>query len=373
MKNSNQLKEHSKAKIELLSKYLETYLSILAKSPYINEVFIYDLFCGKGEFDYGQVGSPIKILEISKRIYFKSKADGDQIKFQFTFNDKNDKNEIEDLRQVIQKQNLFYDEIGTLNFSQKHYKKVLPEVIDDLNKLKSSQKAFVFLDPYGYKNILPSEIKKMLGNGNTEVLLFMPTHHMYRFEGNKPESLNRLIDELIDFEKDPPKRSGLNFIERLKEAFRKFLGVSYYVDTFVIEREANQLFCLFFFTSHVYGFEKMLNVKWKIDELEGRGWSKSAQGDLFSSTTQQPNTKKFEKELINFINKKERFNGEVYLFALSKGHIPKHANEILKDLQKKGLIETFTPNTEAKPPKNAFYLSYKEYKKDPKKIKITAK
>ncbi|MDP4129232.1 MAG: hypothetical protein Q8939_03645, partial [Bacteroidota bacterium] len=38
------------------------------------------------------------------------------------------------------------------------------------------EKAFVFIDPYGYKHIKASDIQNLLKTRIAEVLLFLPTH-----------------------------------------------------------------------------------------------------------------------------------------------------------------------------------------------------
>ena len=68
----------------------------------------------------------------------------------------------------------------TIDFSQKDYDEILPQLIKRVNQQQRS-KALFFIDPYGYKDIKPSELKEVLANGDTEILLFLPIAHMYRF------------------------------------------------------------------------------------------------------------------------------------------------------------------------------------------------
>ncbi len=236
----------------------------------------------------------------------------------------------------------------------------------------NKEKAFVFIDPYGYKDIKVASIKSLLRAKKSEVLLFLPTQFMFRFEKQgTPECLIDFISELMPIEQWPVSETGIDFIVSLKEAFRNFLGNEYYVDSFIITREKNQFFCLFFFTSHIYGFDRMLDAKWKIDEQEGRGWQSESENSLFNQIEKRANTFKFEKKLIDFI-KTEKTNSQLYEFTLQNGHLPSHTNEILMKLQANDKLNVFkSDGTKAR--KSSFYVNYQDWRKEPNKIKLKIK
>jgi len=365
------LMQHSEVKIRLLKLYLERYLNVLTQSKYFGDIQLYDLFCGEGIYDGDGKGSPIIILETIKNIFYSNKSKGNTTnKFNCLFNDI-EKWKVEKLRNEITNRNLHYSEIGKLNFSQKDYPDLIPEVANEINGLKK-QKAFVFIDPYGYKDIKVSDIKSLLKSNKSEVLLFLPTQFMFRFETKgTPECLVDFISELMPVDQWPISETGIDFIENLTEAFRNSLGRDYFVDSFIITRDKNQFFCLFFFTSHIYGFDRMLDAKWKIDEEDGRGWHYQIEHSLFSQVEKKANTYKFEQKLIAFL-KAERSNSELYEFRVHNGHLATHTNEILMKFQNEGkLISLKADGSPAR--KSSFYLSYKDYKNEPKKIKLKLK
>lgn len=372
MKESQQtMMQHSEVKVRLLKLYLERYLNILSASRYIGDINVYDLFCGEGIYENNGKGSPIVILETIKNIYYASKANGtSKDKFNCFFNDI-EKWKVEKLQNEISNRKLHYSEIGNLNFSNDDYRMLLPKISNDIKALKK-EKAFVFIDPYGYKDIKVSDIKSLLQTNKSEVLLFLPTQFMFRFESKgTPECLIEFINELMPVEQWPISETGIDFIENLTEAFRNSLGGNYFVDSFIITRDRNQFFCLFFFTSHIYGFDKMLDAKWKIDREEGRGWNYQTEHSLFSQVDKKANTFKFEQKLQDFL-KTEKTNSEVYQFTLHNGHLTSHANEILTKLQSEGKLSAIkTDGTPAR--KSSFYLNYKEHKNEPNKIKLKLK
>jgi hypothetical protein len=277
------------------------------------------------------------------------------------------------LKTEIANRNLHYPEMGKLNFSETDYKTHLPKVCGEINALKK-EKAFVFVDPYGYKDIKVADIKSLLQSNKSEVLLFLPTQFMFRFEKQgTPECLVDFISELMPVEQWPVSETGIDFIENLTDAFRNSIGSDYFVDSFIITRDKNQFFCLFFFTSHIYGFDRMLDAKWKLDEEEGRGWQFQAENSvsLFSQLEKKANTSKFEQKLIAFLNT-ERTNSEIYQFTLHNGHLTSHANEVLIKQQTEGKLNAVKADGTAAR-KSSFYLNYKDYKNEPNKIKLKSK
>lgn len=372
LKNSqNNLLQHSEVKIRLLKLYLEMYLNILNKSEYVGDIHIYDLFCGEGIYENGGKGSPIIILETIKNIYYANVAKQHNAgRFNCFFNDIDDK-KVENLKTAISKRKLHYPEIGELQYTVTDYRAILPQINEKLLKLKN-EKAFIFIDPYGYKDIRMNDINSLLRCGKSEVLLFLPTQFMFRFETKgTPESLKEFISDLMPIEEWPTSETGLDFIEKLTESFRNAVVNGTFVDSFVISRDLNQFFCLFFFTNHIYGFDRMLEAKWKIDEEEGRGWHLNQESDLFNSINKQPDTVKYEKKLREFLIT-ERTNGDIYKFQLKNGHRTPHTNEILKKFQNQGMLITKNKDgSDAR--KSAFYVCYQNFKNEPDKISLKLK
>jgi three-Cys-motif partner protein len=362
-KSQHNLFEHSEVKVKLLGTYLQKYFNIMSNTPFVNTVHYYDMFSGPGIYEDGGHGSPMIILRELKQAHFRSKARTVDLSSQYkcVFNDK-DPIVIEALEKNVKAAKVHYPEIGTLEYSNKDYKEICPDVVKKLKTLLNSEKAFIFIDPYGYKDVRFSEIRDLLSNKKSEVLLFLPTHFMFRFsENGTPESLHDFINDIVPRNQWPKSATGLDFVENLKYAFQKNLGKDFFVDSFIISRDKNQFFCLFFFTSHIYGFDRMLDTKWEIDTEDGRGWKfNAATSDLFSQAVSSPNTSKFEKILEAYLEQK-RSNKELYVFTLRKGHLPAHTTQILKKWQDDGILVATLPD--GKPArKSAFYISWSSYK-----------
>lgn len=346
--------EHSEIKIKLLKLYLEKYMIVLSNAFGKREIDVYDVFCSEGVYENGIEGSPIIILNIINDIFPRYK---ERIKFNCYFNDL-DPTKTSKLSNIISNKNLDKN-LSLLTISNKNYQDLKLEIINQ--RKSNNHKAFVFIDPYDYKNITISDIQGLLNDGNTEVLLFLPTQFMYRFEKKgTPFVLYDFLNQVMNEEDLQKSENGIDFINNLRDGFASKLN-RHYVDAFIITRELNQFFALFFFTSHIYGFEKFLEAKWTIDEEEGRGWSPNdSKEDLFSDLTIKPNIDKFETEFLNFL-KDERSNIEIHNFTIMNRHLPKHANSVLGNLQSADKLEISMIDG-SKIRKKAFYIGWNEIK-----------
>jgi len=108
----------------------------------------------------------------------------------------------------------------------------------------------------------------------------------------------------------------------------------------------------------------MLEAKWEIDTEQGRGWEYT--GNIPSLFFDQK-TNELEVKLKSFIKSKKCSNGDIYVYTLRQGYLPKHANEIFKEWQKTNGLEISLPDGKAAR-KGAFYTTYDNYKNHYNKV-----
>ncbi len=361
------LKPHSEAKVRLLGEYLKRYLNIIGNDGYTERIKIYDLFCGEGIYNNDKEGSPLIILRAIKDLYFANVAKIKKIPFiDCQFNDI-EARKVEKVKQAISDKSLYYAEYGEIDFTVEDYQNEIKKISKYLQSVKN-QKGFIFIDPYGYANIKAGDIRTLLSTGNSEVLLFLPTQFMYRFDSKgTPIALIDFIEDLsIKYQDWKITDSVWKFIGQLTDAFKKYLGLAYFVDIFTIEKDPQTVFCLFFFSSHIKGFEKMLEAKWEIDTEQGKGWSYTDSSlSMFSDIKTNP----LEEKLIDYLSNHIRTNGEIYEFSLRNSFLPKHTNEVFYNLQNSGRLSVISLKGE-KVRKGAFYIAYKYYKEESNKVKF---
>lgn len=366
--SQKQLLEHSDAKVKLLGTYLEKYLNIISNNGYTKNIQLFDLFCGEGRYDNLGEGSALTILKKVNELHKINPAKLDTFpKIDVLFNDKNIK-KTDKLRKIIENEKLYNSNYGKVRYRNLVYKELVQKLSDYLRNRKNT-KAFIFIDPYGYKDIDADDIELLMSNQNSEVLLFSPVQFMYRFaKKGTPSALKKVIDQIIPELDIKEIGSAKILIEVMKSGFKNYLENKYFVDTFTIEKDINTVYCLFFFSNHIRGFEKMLEAKWELDEQNGKGWSYEKTFSLFPSAD---TTNEWETRLVEFIGQSQPTNGELYEFTLRNGYLPRHTGEVLKSLQngkydKHKLLVVSNKNVKLQ--KGWFYINYSNYNKEPNKV-----
>lgn len=338
--------EHSAKKVELLKHYLNEYLPVIGSDAYTDVIHCFDLFCGEGVYPNGGEGSPLVFARLLKGWAARCPEKC----FALHYNDK-ESAKVENVAKHI-------EEMGRQPPNLKITPTVLPfdQIMQNVRHRIAGlgkEKAFLFIDPYGYKEIKPQLIRELMKGGKTEVLLFLPTQQMFRFSNKgTPEALSDFLEPLHDGHGFPICQSIFEYVSYIVRGFRHFMP-DCYVDSFTIRKDPKTAFCLFFFTSNLKGAEKMLEAKWKLDEQQGAGWSYEdsyALAPLFKNADTHP----LEKLIESRLRSGAQTNATIYEATLRAGYLPKHALTILAKMQKDHRIRVSPDGTRA----GAFYLNY---------------
>ncbi len=368
----NTMQMHSKAKVEFYKSYLERYVAILCQSQYIHRIRIYDVFCGMGIYEDGGKGSPVVAYDTIRGIYethnIKNKTE-----IELVVNDKSE-TRIEKVKEYIDQNKHSYCNVRPYNLEISQLLKV---IVPEINNTPSDTRNLVFIDPYGYKDIKKELLLELMKNGRTEVILFLPISHMQRFtivaiqdeeSITQYEPLREFVYSFFPDTNHPIRKNTvkaidyINYVANALKFNNKFFATSYF-----IERDKANIFALFFMSSNILGFEKILETKWKLDEEHGGGFRLPEKdqtlnmfADEFALETKNENARRL-RIVIEEALKSPKTNNEVYELVVRNEFLPKHANEVLKDLQntnpKFSVIDILTGKNARK---NAFYLSCKE-------------
>lgn len=365
--------KHSKAKVDLYTNYLSRYLNILSRADFLDKIHIYDLMCGEGIYSDGSKGSPVIALEKIRDHYYSN--DKTCPNLEVWFNDR-DKSEIEKQKYKIERvkehcSTIFTPNNAKITYTHEDYIELYPKVLQKIKSLRK-ERLLLFVDPYGYKEVKPEHLMNFLNGGKTELILFLPISPMYRF-ANKSLNDDKFtsgipLKEFLTslFESKVSYKSPDDFINQLKMSFREYLKEQkIFVDTFTLERDNQNIYCLFFFTPHIKGFEAMLETKWNMDDHRGKGFRLIPQYPLFS----QIQIINYPQLLESFISQGSyRTNGEIYLFGLENGFLPKHTRQVFKEWQENNPEFKVYLSDGKEGRKGAFYISYKNYGNTPEKI-----
>lgn len=361
--------EHSKAKLDFYKNYLIKYLMILLSDPYTDEINIYDVFCGIGIYEDGNHGSPIIAIKIIKDLLQKFP----QKNVNLFINDI-DKYKVDFVSKHIDDN---YKNICKLNSYNLDATEMLKIVNQSIYKSKKETKNLVFIDPYGYKEIYKNDILKIMDSNKSEIIIFLPIAQMYRFsnaaltdeENNSYRHLRRFIKDFFDVTHpihDENLDNQFQYIEYIKEAFS--FDDKYYSASYRIQRDNKNYYSLFFITSHLYGLDRIIETKWKLDSNCGEGFKKLKEEHLFSNifeeTDKENCLEKLESSLKEYLVE-YRTNNEIYKFSLKIGFLPKQVSEVLKNLKDRNVLIFDDENKN-----NYFYIGWKYYRSSDIKYKV---
>lgn len=355
---ANSVQQHTEAKLEFYTRYLKRYLAILLRAKGVGRVNLYDLFCGEGQYSDGNTGSAVRAVDAIWEALAGS-TNRKQINLHLNDLDAIKVNKLEKLLATRQSE----DKCFSISYSSLEAAQLLQKLIPRFAQQPRTTRNLVFIDPYGYKEIDSSQLKALLEHGRTEIVLFLPIEQMYRFRTmtipEEVENPYKPLQKFIrQFELDASSISSeRGFIRALEEALK--FGNHYYATSYYIKNHTGHNYGMFFITSNLLGLQKIVEVKWTLDDQEGQGYSGKLQRD-FVLEFEAIST--FGDNLRAFLGAAERTNIELYEFVIQQGFLPKHANEVLKQLCKHGELETVDLATGGPARKNSFKLSYEEFK-----------
>ncbi len=371
---------HSKAKLDLYKSYLEKYFAILGLAKGITKINLFDIFCGIGLYEDGNIGSPlIAVACVKKNNELFEKNNWQKKPIVLNIND-GFKDKTENIKKLLADENITNCKIEFYNYDADA---MLDLVVRSVNNFPKTERSLIFIDPYGYSNVDKNRIMELLKNRYSEVVLFLPIMQMYRFSGIALTDFERKCYEdlrkfIFDFFpvghkiRNEKATNVFEFIAFIKQALS--FNDEYYTSSHYIERDKGNYYAVFFITSNIYGLERMLQVKWAKDTSFGQGYRKeSAQKSLFEIEEKEEklNVKlgSLSKSINDFLqNGHLKNNIELYEFVLRMEFLPKHANEILRSWQKqKPFVFDFTTNKLILKPRS-FYLTYDEYKTQSPKV-----
>ncbi len=331
--NKKPFDEGTKMKLEVFQLYVREWLPVfLAREQIIwPEVHLFDFFCGSGTDSEGVAGSPLRILdELAKQPGWLTRRDvTTTVHFSDEKAEKIEALQAEIVRRNLRRSNINYS-ITTGEFSET-FAKAKPLL------LSPNTACLVFLDQYGIKDVSEDVFKLLVGCPCTDFLFFVSSAIFSRL-GDHPS-----IRKFLDLGKPEDSHDAHRSVV---EHFRRWIPAKsdYYLAPFSIKKSAN-VYGLVFGSGHPLGMEKFLRVAWKKDQLNGeanfdinREGLSVQQPTLFNERPTKVTA--FESDLREgILSLRLRTEADVYRFSISSGVTPSHAEPVLKELKRSGLLE----------------------------------
>ncbi|MGH7096030.1 MAG: three-Cys-motif partner protein TcmP [Stellaceae bacterium] len=259
-----ELEPHTRAKHDILRRYLRAWMPILAQAGFPNILYI-DGFAGPGRYAGGEDGSPI--IAVKSALEHKARIKGNIL---FLFVEK-EQNRAAMLRKCLDElpmpPNFQIEIAGNKKFS---------DAFEGLKQsyLRRARKfppTFAFIDPFGWTGAPFDVVQFILGQPNCETFVTFMYEEINRFLGHPDQPAN--FDEFFG---TPEWRRGIrlslpsNRDRSLHDLYlhqlRKVAGARY-VRSFRMQNESNLTdYYLFYASNSLLGLKKMKEAMWRVDE-----------------------------------------------------------------------------------------------------------
>jgi three-Cys-motif partner protein len=328
-------RRHTRAKHEILEKYLEAWLRILGTR---HERLLYvDGFAGRGEYDEGQAGSPLIAMRVAQELVNAGKVG--EVVCIFV---ESDADNMRNLKEMIGLCGRTFPDV-VVELLEARFDDVSGRVMNRVRELAAP--AFFFVDPFGFTGVPFNTIASIMRLPHTEVFLTFMARDIHRFL-TAPQLEERFDDlfgttrwrELASL-RDHERENALR--ELYETQLRTHGGIKYSWAFRVCEdRRERTLYYLIHATNHFKGLKVMKEIMYSQGAmgtfafLGPRDFPARQQLRLFEAT--QDSLREF---LVNRLSGKTvSFDEVVEVTYMSTPCIEKDCRAVLKALEKDGTI-----------------------------------
>lgn len=320
-------------KLLLFEEYLTSWLPVFIHLNGIQQINIFDFFCGPGTDIANNPGSPLRAIKVVNQ--FANSLPSQRAINLFFCDQELDKintldKKLTDLKNPYASFNIKTHPCG--------FETSFPMLYPEMRAEGAAN--FLFIDPTGWA-LTPDIFQQIIALDRTDFLLFTPSQFAGRFgeEGFKkylPGFDKSKIKDNLSIHKHLCEYYKYNFVPNDK---------TYYLAPFSIKKNTN-VYGLIFGSNNITGLYKFLESCWKINPENGesnfefRGdLPSTGQGFLIESLGRPKRVRDFEEHVKNIVlSKKVTTNKALLDESILKGFLGSHAKKILSDLKKKNKI-----------------------------------
>lgn len=323
-----ELDPHTIAKHEILRRYLQAWYPILS-SGYKKIVYI-DGFAGPGEYLGGEKGSPVIAIQTAIEHILNLKS---EVNFIFIEKDKDRANYLEGILKCVSIPDNFNYEVNCDKFDV-----VLNRKLDELSVLKDRTPHFAFIDPFGYKDIPFSIIKRIMSFRSCEVLITFMSGFVNRFinEAQFEEDMDVLFG-YSDWKSDISCNEYKKSEKAVVGSYLKRLStVATYVRSFEMKNKFNQpIYHLVFATNSYDGLSKMKDSMWSTDPSGQFSFSDTTDPNQSLLFVQEEDRNDIKRLIVNkFAGKDVDVEGVERFVVIETSYREAHFKKILSEMEK---------------------------------------
>jgi len=289
------LEPHTKAKHEILRRYLRAWFPIMSK--WNGRILYIDGFAGPGAYSKDEPGSPLIAINAAKEHTLKLDA---ELVFWFI---EARKDRCEHLKELLSKEelpaNIKY-EVECSKFDES-----LTALFDALDEQgKRIAPTFAFIDPFGYSDTPFHVIERIMKNDKCEVLITFMSGFLNRFksDSHKENAFDMLFGttewrEIILDSSSGGKSDEKKFVYFYQNRLE---SVAKYVRTFEMINRVNQpIYHLIFGTNSIKGLKEMKRAMWEVDRTGMYRFSDMTDPHQITLFEPEPNYQELKKMIVN--------------------------------------------------------------------------
>lgn len=361
-------------KLEILRQYLRKWYPVFIKDHkrVWPKLAIYDLFAGSGEDKDGTPGSPLIILDELKS--YCDEIVKREMSVLVVLNEAK-KRKAKKLSECCNAtlencekasgSTYICPNKGSPNCSFELFHadddfQDLFQVLEPHFKEFSNAPQFMFLDQYGIKHVTQKIFSQIVSLKRTDFLFFISSSFIARFI-ELPEFAAYIKLTRADF----IESDSLHCHRIICDYYRSLVpeGTEYYIAPFSIKKGKN-VYGLIFGSHNLLGLQKFLECAWCTDPNTGEANFNidndrivaTGQLSLFEEENIVKKLDYYQNEIAAWLQESMHSNIDIYKYSLLHGFLPKHTNEVLREMEKKGVLEIITIGAE-KRRTGAFYLN----------------
>lgn len=309
------LEPHTRAKHEILRRYLQAWMPILSQGRFPKILYI-DGFAGPGRYSKGEDGSPIIALRTALDQPIEIVA---TVNFLFV---ELESDRADVLQQIVDEFDIptnFHVSVAKGETFEVACRKLLASYKDRAQTLPPT---FAFIDPFGWSGTPFQIVQEIMANPSCEVLVTFMYEEINRFIGHPDQEKN--FDAFFGTTEwraginlaDPGARNRF-FHDLYVHQLHEVAGAQY-VRSFQMRNERDVTdYYLFFGTKNLRGLARMKEAMWRVDESGEFNFSDATDPNQMVMFAKEPQFEILRRQITDRFGGKQVSVGEIEEFVLA--------------------------------------------------------
>jgi three-Cys-motif partner protein len=352
------MEPHTRAKHEILGRYLRAWQAILTQGGFQDLVYI-DGFAGPGRYSGGEDGSPVIALRNALALY-QHRQNIPRLIFLFVEKDPERARVLKEIVESFERPERIRVRVAEGQTFEEAFSEFVGFYESRNRKLPPT---FAFIDPFGWTGASFSIVKKIMSYPSCEVLVNFMYEEINRFVS--PPQEKKTAQPL--FEMTASTKSKRQVWEQLESSFDSFFGTPEWrkAQEIKLPRERNRFlhdlyarqlreaagvkyvrsfqmkndrdvtdYYLFHSTNSLTGLQKMKEAMWRVDESGEFTFSDATDHNQFVMFERKPQFEVLRKQILNEFSGKETTVAVVEEFVVANTAFREtHYKALLKDME----------------------------------------